>query len=358
MRGYRDRDIIETLDGLIFTVIGNMHPPDRVISYLKYIPCRDIESIWRRGDTRYYRILRYYSAKHVLDTIDSFLKEKHSDYIVYDKVYGIEMIEVPRRDIKTHYLPEERLREIIDDPRDELEELVRELVLTLSDETNVDLEFFGVTGSILLGIHNPRFSDIDLVVYGIRDSYRVREVLKKMFDNRVKGFSRLAEPLLSKYVENLVKAYPLDKREAYILYTRDLWNKGLFKNRFFSIHPVLLDHELSEHYGDRVYRGVGLARVKCRVVDTLYSLFTPSIYRVDSVEVVDGVEVDPGLVREVVSYESIYAGILSSGEEAIVYGKVEEVFDRVSGEKYYRVLVGSFEARGRDYIKPMRWLRG
>ena len=58
-----DRDMVETRDGLMFVVVGYLHPPGRVTAYLKYVPSE--EGRWRRGDTRYTRTLRYYHVTQV-----------------------------------------------------------------------------------------------------------------------------------------------------------------------------------------------------------------------------------------------------------------------------------------------------
>ena len=41
MRLFRDRDYVETVEGLFFTAVGNVHPPSHVIAYLKYVPNPD-----------------------------------------------------------------------------------------------------------------------------------------------------------------------------------------------------------------------------------------------------------------------------------------------------------------------------
>jgi len=55
----------------------------------------------------------------------------------------------------------------------------------------------------------------------------------------------------------------------------------------------------------------------------------------------------------VVSYESLYADIATEGERIKVRGKLEEVTEKKSGKVYYRVLVGSPQGKGREYIKPI-----
>jgi predicted nucleotidyltransferase len=60
----------------------------------------------------------------------------------------------------------------------------------------------------------------------------------------------------------------------------------------------------------------------------------------------------------VVSYEGLYIDIANEGEEIVARGKVEKVYDTKSSETYYQLTVGSFEAQGKDFIKPVEWLKG
>ncbi len=355
-RGFYDRDFIEDDNGLIFAVVGSMHPRDRVISYLKYTPSSRVEKkIWSRSGVWYERVLPYYGARSVLENSCSRLESVAPDYIVYDEVLGTKMIEVPLKHVRKHYKPEYRLKEIFREQRDELEEATVELVDLISEYTGVPKEYFGVTGSILLSIHNPKISDIDLIVYGLSNSFRVREFLKS--DSRVEaGVYRLEGEVLKKYALEATRAYPLSIDEAIKLYSKDLWNRGVFKGRFFSIHPVLRDWESPEKYGDRVYRSLGLIEAECRVYSTRYAMFTPSIYLVDEFRVIKSSFKGSLDIREVASYESVYADIARDGEWIRVRGKLELVKDLKKGVEYHRVLIGSFDAGGKDYVKPMHWL--
>ena len=58
-------------------------------------------------------------------------------------------------------------------------------------------------------------------------------------------------------------------------------------------------------------------------------------------------------IFEVTTYEGLYGGLAEKDERILAYGKLEEVHDLKRGEKYHRVLIGSREAEGRDYIKPL-----
>ncbi|MCS7385528.1 MAG: hypothetical protein NDF55_02140 [archaeon GB-1867-005] len=59
MRKIRDRDFIESKKGMLFCVVGNVHPKDRAISYLKYIPWKEENAArlgWKREEQEYYHI--------------------------------------------------------------------------------------------------------------------------------------------------------------------------------------------------------------------------------------------------------------------------------------------------------------
>ena len=60
-----------------------------------------------------------------------------------------------------------------------------------------------------------------------------------------------------------------------------------------------------------------------------------------------------GPLLEVVSYESLYDSLAENGEEIIARGKLELVKDNRNGEEYYRVLIGSPEGKGKEFIKPV-----
>ncbi|MEM1677722.1 MAG: hypothetical protein QXV81_04650 [Ignisphaera sp.] len=356
MRGFRDRDFIESREGLLFAVIGNTHPVDRIIAYLKYIPGyqSNIRVKWSRNGLQFGRILPYYSAIGVAQTMD-FLRRNYPHYIVFDKYRSIELIEVPRSHINRHYRPEERLRELLSGSRDLLEEQVVELVTRISEESGVSLNNFGITGSILLKIHNLTYSDIDLIVYGIENSYRVRETIKNLLNTPNSGFYRPVGEALEEWARDIVKIHPLSIEEARLLYSKYKWNRAFYKGRQFSIHPVKTEDEVSEKWEDKIVKPLGLVKIRARIADSRNSIFMPAIYSIENAKVIEGV-VPPKPIRYVISYEGLYMDLARDGDEIIAYGKLEMVEDVRQSEEYLQVAIGTFEARGKDYIKPVAWL--
>ena len=347
MRGFRDRDYLKTIEGYLFCIVGSTHPKDRVIAYLKYVP--DSSGRWGRGDKKLRRALRNYTMHDLLETF-KFLEKHHPEYLYYSSVMGIEMSAVPLNRISDHFKPEEKLSRLIrmEDP-DDLQRKTVNLVSLISEESGVPLGFFGVTGSILLDIHQ-NFSDIDLIVYGRRNSESVKETLKQIYNDQSSQIQRFGKKRIREWCLKKARMYPLTYEEAARIFEKK-WNRGLFRGTLFSIHPVRLEEENDEEYGDRIFKPEGMIKIEATVLDASEADFLPSIYKVKDVRVIDGPKVRD--ILEVASYEGIYSGLAEENEKILIYGKLEKVIDRRVGQEYHRVLVGSKEAKGSDYIKPL-----
>ena len=70
----KDRDFLETKEGMLFCVTGYLHPPDKYTAYLKYSPAP--VGKWRAGEVSYRRELEYYRVDKVADTI-AYLEQNY-----------------------------------------------------------------------------------------------------------------------------------------------------------------------------------------------------------------------------------------------------------------------------------------
>jgi predicted nucleotidyltransferase len=343
LRSFRDRDYLLTPEGFIFTVIGNLHPADRVIAYLKYVP--DEGGRWGRGRSRYRRALEHYNVPSVMESM-RFLREKAPQYVFESTVDGISLPGVPKDGIVQHFCPEVRLVELQGaQNRDELESKALRLAELISEKAGVPIGSLGLTGSILAGIHDPAFSDIDLVVYGFDNALHVKTILQMMKDSSSAAIRRLAGAYQKKWIAERLKSTPLTRRDIVALFERK-WNIGQFCETAFSIHAVHLESEISDRYGDERYVPLGIVDTTGIVVDATESLFMPAVYRVASTRL-EGVF--SGLaIGKIVSYEGLYSDIARKGEMISCRGKLERV-ESPSGLGY-RIVVGSPEARGTDFI--------
>ena len=333
----KDRDFVETLEGLLFCVVGYLHPPDRVTAYLKYVP--DAEGKWRRGETGYSRVIPYYHVSQVENTY-GFLGDSHPGYLYSCPVRNITVSSVPRDRIETYYRPRERLAAIMEDPRDELESKLRDLVTMLAGLAGLDARDLGVTGSILTGSHSPEFSDIDLTLYGQRASTALREALRetRRSGGVIQPFDASKREAWSRSREG---RFPLGFGEL-MEFAERRWNYGEYMGTYFSVHPVRTDSEVAEEYGESTYASIGSVKGCATVADASEAIYLPAIYRLEDVESDSGHD-----VAEVASYEGLYADMFYAGERIEFSG----ILERVEGRRnIHRVVVGGAGSEP-SYIK-------
>jgi uncharacterized protein len=326
MRRPKDRDFIETVDGLFFCVVGYVHPPGRYTAYLKYTPAS--VGKWARGDVAYRRELPYYHVRHVRRTLE-WLETAHPSYVWTDPTTELRFSNVPVESVARYYVPERRLAELAASPADALERETRDLATLLAGVAGLSLEAFGVSGSILIGLHNPAFSDIDLLVYGADNARRLRAVVD---DLAREGLTPLPEARRAQWRTDAAARFGLEAETIADLEARR-WHYRLFRGRYVSLHPTRADHEIREAYGDRRWTSLGRAVVEARVVDASEAMFLPAVYRVADVRWLEG---EPGPLDEVVAFEGLYCNAAEGGERIRVTGHLEA--ERAGGR---RLVVGS-----------------
>ncbi|MGQ9542648.1 MAG: hypothetical protein ACUVTM_00960 [Candidatus Bathyarchaeia archaeon] len=342
---FRDRDFIETVDGYFFTVVGNMHPEGKVFAYLKYYP--DSKGKWRRLSQTYERAIKYYDIPHLNDAV-RLVSERCSRYLYRDGLLNIDFTAIPVEAFGVYYVPEEKLRSLLySEGLDPLQEKAVDLAMELSRRSGIPHSKFGVTGSILIGLHQQEFSDVDLTVYGKVCGLRMRDVMREIFKSVDREVVRLP-PEDNPTPARQSRLRLMNRKQLKLFYERK-WNRGLFKGVPFSINPVLEPSDLKEKYGDHLYIPLGIVEAEGTVIDAAESIFIPARYIVSNVEVRKGMVVDD--IVEVVSFDRDYGDVALDGEQILVRGKLERVEALRGGGSYHRIVVGSMEGGGVDYIK-------
>jgi predicted nucleotidyltransferase len=290
-----------------------------------------------------------YTIPSLLNNIEC-LRRRYPHYVFHSPVFNISMSAVPHRNIVEVYYPERKLRILTaSSVLDPLQATAVELAQLIADESGVSTVQLGVTGSILTDIHQSRFSDVDFTVHGRDAANRVKRTLTHLLETDSAPLRRHSDEDLDALLRRWARDYPLSLVDAGEIYDRR-WNYGFYRGRAFSVHPIRGENEVPETYGDRIYLPDTIVQGSCVVVGADDSLFLPATYAVDHFQArVGAADVT---VSEVVSYDGLYCGIYEVGDAVAVRGKLEHVV-RDDGDEYYRVVVGSPEAHGRDYIKPM-----
>jgi len=325
---FREGDLIETKSNIVFDVKGLVHPPDRAVAFIRYVPDPNGN---RERDGKHYS--KYYALSKRYD----LLKRKYPQYLVDDPVFNTLLCEVPTEDIKHHYQPVQGLHDLRNRNNiDEAETAALRFIEILKENSGAEWSKLGVSGSILVKLQEPS-SDIDIVVYGFKTGYTVAETMKKMLADK----------------NNPIKAYDLDGlKELFDFRSKDTnvsfedfvrtdsrkVSHGKFMNRHFYIRFVKDQNEISEQYGDIIYKHEGNATIKATVVDDSESLFTPCTYKLANVQNIRGTKGAP--IQEIVSFRGRFCEHAKSGETVIAEGKVERV-QQQGKDDHFRLLLGS-----------------
>lgn len=339
MRKPKDKDIIETREGLLFSVVGYLHPPDSYTAYLKYRPERD--GRWERNGVRYHRMMEAYSVKEMVDSTN-WLRQKYPDYVSHCRVRNIELPMVPRNKVVRYYLPEIRLVELLGGPHDALEKKTGQLVTELADVSGVPISLYGVTGSILTDMHNSLLSDINLVIFGADNAWKVRKAIEDLYQG----------DKLEQYQKKEITEWQV--RQTRILgipkiYSKRLvwsrWRRGRIDGTPYSLNPVRIDSEITEEYGAETFNSLGSVEFTATVANDQDSLFLPARYLVNEITIHEGTS-NLSSITEVVSFEGIFAGVARKGDQIRVRGMAEAIQNTKGQIIRYQSVIGSPSVRG------------
>ncbi len=324
----RDGDAVVTVHGFIFYIFGYQHPEGGYDAFLKYVPEAyadriDLEWLpvrWRRGGVTLLRPRMLYSPENYRRLIGS-LKRSFPEYVRYSSTLNRYLLYIPEELIAEVYTPSRELHRLRRrGPRDELEAKALRLIGLLSEASGVSEGFFGIHGSIALGMHHEG-SDIDVAVYGAENYRRVQRCLLKLEEAGLLELYRRSE---------------VERRRL---------NRGLFEGVPFVVNAVRRFSEIDRK--PKTYRPLGVVEGEGRVAESPESVFRPAIYRVEEFKTLEG-----GVGGDVVELTSMigeHRGLLKAGEGFRVRGVLEEV--HCGGERWLRVVVGS--ALEGEYLKPI-----
>lgn len=318
---------VETVERLIFAVKGLVHPPDRLIACVRYLP--DSAGNRIREGVNYRRVYHFNEQHQII----------HSQYPVYlhdEPAFGIRMQSVPVKRIQQVYDPRGRVADICaHGPKDCLEENALALVRLLAQTANVSLENLGISGSVLFGLHHPT-SDIDIVVYGGTESRAVYQALRHLLDNPSESVRPLDRDQLMALHASHRPELPLSFADFARIQSRKV-NEFFFKEFQCFIRFVKWPDQWGERYADPSFEQLGSAKIRARVKEDRDSIFTPCRYLIEDVSFLDGGQESD--LREVISFRGLFSDQARAGEWVRAKGSLERVIPQ-SAPIYYRLTVG------------------
>ncbi len=339
----RDRDAIITADNIIFRVYGYFHPPDAYVCDPEYAPAKIYKSMNPRA-LRGPRKPVY--CKFYADEGLRFVQEKYPRYTIFYEPLQKRIVGVPQAYIVETRKPDEELQRLIEkQPEDDLVKALQKLFRLVTSRSGLSEKDFGVFGSLLHGFYHPKFSDLDLVVYGREKLRRLCETLKELYQEAPLQNEFEKEKAIEgkrwKFVNYSPKEYLWHQRRKmiYALF-KDAESGRVIKAEF---EPVKDWREICNEYSSntRIIKK-GWTKAFARITDDCDAPFIPSIYQIEPLEILEGPEVKD--IQRILSYVEEFRMQAKRDERVYVEGNLEEVvteakrFHQVTltyGPRYY-----------------------
>ncbi|MEM3622684.1 MAG: nucleotidyltransferase domain-containing protein [Candidatus Bathyarchaeia archaeon] len=324
--GLRDRDAIITKEGLIFRVFGYTHPPEGYICDVEYAPAE----IFKSENPKAYRTDgKQVFYKFYEDEGWKFVERNFPEHMVFHKPLNGKVVGVKHHNIAEMRKPEKELERLVAmKPKDELLKALQKVLEIVTANSSLPTRNFGVFGSLLHGFYHPKFSDIDLIVYGRQNAVKIREVLQELYGNRRSSLTNEFEN--DKSVKGKNWRFKNFSSQDFIWHQKRKLIYGIFNDKAsrrtikVEFEPVKEWNEIRNEYEEtKKIAREGWIKAFLRVKDDLDGFFMPSLYDVEVLEIVDGPKF--GDVKRVVSYLEEFRMQAWKDEVIYVEGNLEKV---------------------------------
>jgi len=322
----RDRDSILTPEGLLFRVFGYSHPPNAYICDAEYASAniftsKDPRAPRTGGNQRFYKFYNDEGMKLVF--------KKYPQYTVFHEMLRQKVVAINPDGAEVRK-PEKRLPELMKtEPKDKLVDATQRVLNTMLQQSGLSISDFGVFGSMLHGFHHPKFSDIDLVVYGRKENDTMRQVLEALYADNASDFRNefsnedVMQGKQWRYQNLTVKEFLWHQRRKQIYGLFNDAKSGRATKAEFE--PVKAWSEIASEYDpDARIVQKGWVKLKARVVDDADAPFIPSVYVIKPIEVLSGTRDALEAVR-IFSYMEEFRLQAQKDETILVEGNLEEV---------------------------------
>ena len=288
-----------------------------------------LERTWKYGETKLFRAEKLYTAQNYKSFIATFRKN-FPDYVYYCYLRNKELINAPLNLIEHVYVPKDCLAALakLKQP-DTLQKMALDLIHMLSQESGVDMEDFGVHGSIALNMHAPE-SDIDFVVYGSKNFRKVEQTIAQLVNAGA----------LSYIISNR-----LDAARKF---------QGRYNKKIFMFNATRKPREIKTRYGTHRFSSLAPLRFQGTVSDDTETMFRPATYKITNYKPLDAASELPTdrIPDRVIANIGCYRNVARKGSTIKVAGMLERVESIKTGEVTYQVVVGTATSE-EEYIWPL-----
>lgn len=354
MGNYYEAALIDSTDGIQFKVYSTTSPEGFIIAKPKYIP-EDLlpltglkkRFLFGKCVTRF----NLFNKKEIVEKNLEALKKQFPEYIFESKKHKNWFLGVPEEKVKKFYDTRKGLQELLKVPEDDLDPYLKAVraMIDILKEAGISEIDLGISHSTLLGNYTPGTSDIDILIFGIKNGWRA-----------VKHLESASHPLLSwKSEEDWAKYFR--KRVVSEKYSEDEYVKNMVRKKddgfidknVFSLFCIEKEGE-GWYDWDVEHEPLGTVKIQGRVKDDHYSIVRPGYYELEESKVLEGHEEVP--IKRIVTWARPFVLQAKKGEQVEACGLLEKV-KRKDGE-FFQVVIGYFDTytseRGKqEYLKAL-----
>lgn len=320
--------LIDTTDGLQFKVYANDHPDGFVIARPKYIPQDNVKPHGLKSRFLFSKAMTRFNPFANASRLKKYLagfKKAYPHYFYWSPTHKSWFFAVPIKKIQKIHDAKAGLQELLKVNKKDLDpylSLVHELIMFLK-KSGVSVKNLGITNSTLLGNYTFGKSDIDIVVFGKKNGWKIHEFLEK---NKHPLMQWKKKKEWEKYYDDH-KLPGLGKKE-FVFHNMRKRNEGLFGKHVFTIFCVEKKQERWTRWGTEKYQPLGVATVQGVISDDYNSIVRPASYGIKN-----------SGVTQIVTYALPFMTQAKRGEKIEAKGLLEKVVPR-RGKPYCRLVVG------------------
>ena len=354
MEHFYESLLINTKDGFQCKVYANSHPEGKIVVKPKYVPDTKANFIGLKKRFIFgksmFRFNLFTNSDDAKCNLEEF-KTKFQDYFYESENHKNWFIVVPKEKIEKTFDPIEGLREFLKVPESDLDPYLKSVrgIINLIAASGVPFGKLGINHSTLLGNYTPGRSDIDIVVYGKENGWKV---IRHLGESKEPDLKWKSEDDWRKYYRDRIvsKFFSEDEYVANMVQKKD---DGFYNGNVFSIFVVEEPEEIWYSWEDKHFP-LGTVKIKARVKDDFNSIVRPGYYELEDSEVLEGHEEVP--IERIVTWSRPFVLQARKGDNIECVGLLEKLDTK--SKSFYQVVLGYFDTytneRGeKEYLKKL-----
>ena len=351
---FHEAALIDSNDDIQFKIYSNSHPNGFIIAKPKYVPVEKMNLIGLKKRFMFSKAVYRFNLFNSKEIVEKNLNEiwKRYPYYIYKcKKHNNWFLGVPENKIKRFYDARQGVKELLKVSVNDLDSYLKATrkIIDILMETGISADNLGISHSTLLGNYTPGKSDIDILVFGIDNGWKIIRYLEQ---NKNPSLTWKSEEDWARYYKDRVVSKIYSERE-YITNMIRKKDDGFIDGNVFSIFCIENENERWYDW-EAEHEPLGTTKIRAKIKNAYYSIVRPGFYELENSIVMEGYENVP--IKRIVTWARPFSLQAKEGEEIEACGLLEKVKSK-DGE-FYQIVIGYFDTytseRGeKEYLKAL-----